>query len=61
MFLPEVYGYDVDVPLSLIREVRIKRGWVRDRAIVEFLSDGRIESFELQLKKGAEFQTAIGK
>jgi len=38
----------------------MKRGWIRDRAIVEFLSDGRIEAFELQLKKGAEFRAAIG-
>ena len=55
MYLPEIYGLDLDVPATAVRSVEIRRRWVR---IVADVGD-RSERFELAPADAAGFAAAV--
>lgn len=60
MFLPEVFGLEVDVPLSKVRSARIEKGWVIETLCLELDDAGTPRRFELHLKNPRDFFHALG-
>jgi len=58
MFLPEIYGLEIRIPVSRIRRVGEWSGILRDFIVVEF-DDGR--SFRLVLRNPRAFRKALGR
>jgi len=60
MFLPEIYGLEIDVPRSRIKDVRIEKGFFSRRVVVDYLSaHGASRSFELRLSDPDAFRKAL--
>lgn len=56
MFLPELFGLELEIPRSAIARVEHKRGFFCSTVAVNFrAADGRPSSVELRLRNAAEF------
>ena len=60
MFLPEIYGLEVDLPLAKVTGVRRERGLLGEWVLVELKDHGTSRTFELHLRDPGAFLRALG-